>query len=532
VKNNECIFFENLYSFGKNIALVDSQTKQKMTYAALDEQSDEVAKTIGFEKELVFIEAKKSIESVVVYIGALKANKVVYLLDDIQDDKSQLLIELYQPNIIISEAIGVKRQSEDRQHFHKDLTLLLSTSGSTGSPKFVKLSAKNLQSNAKSIAEYLRLNETDIAMSHLKLHYSYGLSVLHSHLVVGAATVFTSHGVLDESFWLDIKEFSATNFAGVPYTFEALSKKKFDFTPYDSLRYITQAGGKLEASLVQQYASATQNLGIEFYVMYGQTEAAPRISYLPPELAAEYPSSIGRAIPGGMLKIIDEKGHEITGEDIQGELAYQGDNVMMGYAENKDDLLLDETPSVLFTGDIACKTSSGLFYIVGRTKRFVKMFGLRVNLDDVQSYVKKSYPQSAVAGNDESITIAIEESSHAGTSFLIADLAVKYSLPKNRFKIIFFDPLPLLSSGKYDYKAIMDVELPKVGLIPKIINKVADILGLTTNEWVSIHVLFKDVLPLEDVSENDIFDNLDTDSLSFVQLSIELERCLGEECCG
>lgn len=523
------MFFNELHRFGENIALIDCDIGQSITYFELDQQSNDIAEALGFEKELVFIEAKNSIESVVTYLGALKANKIVYLLDKIKDPKVQSLIDLYQPNIVVSEEHGIERKHAFAEQHHEELALLLSTSGSTGTPKFVKLSQKNIQSNALSIAEYLQLTSADIAMSHLKLHYSYGISILHSHLVIGATTAFTSYGVLDGGFWENIDRFSATSFAGVPYTFEALAQKKFDFTPYQSLRYITQAGGKLEGALVELYASMMAKQGVDFYVMYGQTEAAPRISYLPPELASKYPTSIGRAIPGGTLTIIDEKGDEITEENIPGELAYQGDNVMMGYAESKADLSLDETPKTLLTGDIACKTTDGLFYIVGRTKRFVKLFGLRMNLDDVQSFVKTLYPQSAVTGDDHHIVIAVEANNNADENQLVTALSEKYGLPQDKFKMTVFDSLPLLTSGKYDYKSMMVDQTPKMGFVAGFIHKVSDILGLNYEEWASIHDLFSSVLQLKTVDETAFFNNLETDSLSFVQLSIELEHCLGDD---
>jgi acyl-CoA synthetase (AMP-forming)/AMP-acid ligase II/acyl carrier protein len=526
------IFFNQLHSFGENIALIDCQTSQRLSYIELNKQSNVVAKSIGSEKELVFIEAKNNIASVIAYIAALKANKVIYLLDALQDSKSQLLVELYQPNIVINGDGLIKRNSEGKQKLHDDLTLLLSTSGSTGTPKFVKLCQKNLHSNAKSIAEYLKLTEFDVALSHLKLHYSYGLSVLHSHLSVGATTAFTTHGVLDDGFWLDVKKYSATSFAGVPYTFEALAQNKFDFKPYTSLRYITQAGGKLEDALVEDFANKTKKIGIDFYVMYGQTEAAPRISYLPPALACEFPGSIGHAIPGGTLSLVDESGVEIVEENTPGELAYQGDNVMMGYAKNPSDLLVDDTPDVLLTGDIAYKTSRGLFYIVGRTKRFVKLFGLRVNLDDVQSFVKKKYPKSAVAGNDKHIVIAVENNNNLDSSYLLSELSNKYALPREKFKVVVFGTLPLLINGKYDYKSIMIDKPIEIRFISQIVNKVIDILGFNTQEWDSIHDLFCSSLQLNEIADSESFIDLDTDSLIFVQLSIELESCLGDKLPG
>jgi len=369
-------------------------------------------------------------------------------------------------------------------------------------------------------------------LAHLKLHYSYGLSILHSHLQVGACTVFSQHSVLDDGFWADIITYSATSFAGVPYTFEALLKTDFDFKKYPSLRYVTQAGGKLEAFLVKQYALQARANGVEFFVMYGQTEAAPRISYLPPRFTIEFPGSIGCAIPNGLLYLLDEKGKLITELDESGELVYQGGNVMMGYAKNTDDLDKDETPKMLLTGDIACRTQHDLFYLVGRTKRFVKLFGLRINLDDVQSFVKQWHPQSAVTGNDNAIIVALETSDNKFDSHqLLTKLSESYSLPSDKFIITTFKSIPLLSNGKYDFRAISELSYgpSQVGFIQRTLQTISDILELNNKEWESISCLFIEALGLNELLPHENFISLNSDSLSFVYLSVELEQCLGSE---
>ncbi len=524
------MFFNQLASFAQNIALIDCSTEEQLTYSELNIQCIQLAKNITSKKELVFIEAKNNIPSVVAYLACLQSNKVVYLLEDLQEKKALLLIQLYKPAIIIDKEGSITRTGHESCNLHPDLSLLLSTSGSTGTPKFVKLSAKNIDSNANAIAEYLKLTECDIAMSHLKLHYSYGISVLNSHLAVGATTALTNHGVLDKCFWLDVDRFKATSFAGVPYTYESLEKSGFDFGKHPSLRYVTQAGGKLESNLVQKYVESANKCNVDFYVMYGQTEASPRISYLPPELAIKHPSSIGVAIPGGTLTLVDDMGNQINDVDVAGELAYQGDNVMMGYAEKPEDLAFDNTPDVLLTGDIACINADNLFYIVGRTKRFVKLFGLRINLDDVQSFVKEHYPQSAVTGDDNGIIIVIEKSEDINKEKLIQLAINKYSLPKDKFSVVVFDSLPLLISGKYDYKTMAQgANLDNSSFLSKAINKIINILGLNTEEWESIHDLFVSILNNNQLEDNVTFNDLDTDSLSFVQLSVELEHCLGED---
>lgn len=526
------MFFDDLSRFKDNIAIIDAVSGRTITYADLDHQVAVLAQQLGDNKALVFIESKNTIESVACYLACLKSNKVVYLADDFDSDKSIQLIKCYNPNILINGQGQVYHHSQRCYPLHPNLTLLLSTSGSTGTPKFVKLSTRNIQSNTESIVAYLQLHEDDIALAHLQLHYSYGLSILHSHLQAGACTVFTPHSVLDAGFWHDLVTYSATSFAGVPYTFETLLKTDFDFKKYPTLRYVTQAGGKLEDYLVKEYALQAQASGVEFFVMYGQTEASPRIAYLPPHLTVDFPHTIGRAIPQGELSIIDDEGNEIKALDESGELVYRGNNVMMGYAQSVVDLAGDETPEVLLTGDIACRTQHDLFYLVGRTKRFVKLFGLRINLDDVQSFVKKNYPHSAVTGNDDAIVIALETiDDNVDSTQLLTLLSDHYALPRDKFIITTFNSIPLLSNGKYDFRTISAHvhKKPELGFIRRTLRSISTILELDEKEWESISHLFIAVLSLKELSPDENFHGLNADSLSFVHLSVELEYCLGSE---
>jgi acyl-CoA synthetase (AMP-forming)/AMP-acid ligase II/acyl carrier protein len=526
------MFFNDLKRFKDNIAVIDAVSGNTITYASLDHQVEILAQQLGDDKALVFIESKNTIQSVVCYLACLKSHKVVYLADNFASDKSIQLINIYNPNILINGLGEIYHHSQNCYQLHQNLALLLSTSGTTGTPKFVKLSTSNIQSNTESITEYLRLNENDIALAHLKLHYSYGLSILHSHLQAGACTVFTAHSVLDVGFWHDLGTYSATSFAGVPYTFEALLKTNFDFEKYPSLRYVTQAGGKLEGYLVKEYALQAQTNGVDFFVMYGQTEASPRISYLPPHLTVDFPHTIGRAIPQGELSIIDGDGNEIKGLDKAGELVYRGNNVMMGYAHSVVDLAGDETPEVLLTGDIACRTQHDLFYLVGRTKRFVKLFGLRINLDDVQSFVKNSYPHSAVTGDDNAIIIALETADdNVDSTLLLTLLSEHYALPREKFIFITFNSIPLLSNGKYDFKTIAAhiYKKTELGFIRRTLRSISTILELDEKEWESISHLFIEALCLKELSPDANFHSLNADSLSFVYLSVELEHCLGCE---
>ncbi|MCU4674821.1 non-ribosomal peptide synthetase [Catenovulum sp. 2E275] len=526
------MFFNYNPEYADNIAVHDVAVNQSVTYAQLNELVNARMRDLGEQRKLIFVEANNNIQSIVDYLACLRGLHVVYLLEKMDDVKTKQLIDLYRPNLLLKADGDIIEFNREAFELHSDLALLLSTSGSTGTPKFVKLSQQNIQANAASIAEYLKLTAADKALSHLKLHYSYGLSVLNSHLAVGASVILTQHNVISAEFWDDVNSYHATSFAGVPYTFESLLQKNFEITKYPSLRYITQAGGKLEAKLVTEFSNLCKAAEVEFFVMYGQTEAAPRISYLPPELIETHPGCIGRAIPGGTLSLLDENGQTITEKDKPGELVYQGPNVMMGYAEKPADLALDETPDRLLTGDIACFTDHDLFYIVGRTKRFVKLYGLRINLDEIQSYIKLTYSQSAVTGTDQKVIIALEMANNEQISAqLISDVASRYGLPESVFTVRFYSELPLMASGKYDFKQILaDDEIKeKPPVWQSLIGKITDILELNQSDWESILQLYRDILNKKDIQPADSFNSLHADSLSFVSLTIELENCLGEE---
>ena len=168
---------------------------------------------------------------------------------------------------------------------HPDLRLLLSTSGSTGDPKLVRLSEDNMQANAASIVDYLRLGPTDRGMTTLPLHYSYGLSVLHSHLEAGAGLILTDTGVTDAAFDHLCRTARVTNLAFVPHQLNLLDARGADLSGLPDLRFVTQAGGRLGAQKVRAWAQTGQANGWDFIVMYGQTEAAPRMAWLPPDKA-------------------------------------------------------------------------------------------------------------------------------------------------------------------------------------------------------------------------------------------------------
>jgi acyl-coenzyme A synthetase/AMP-(fatty) acid ligase len=290
---------------------------------------------------------------------------------------------------------------------HDDLALLLSTSGSTGSPKLVRLASQNVSSNAWAIAEYLGLAPGERAITSLPLHYSYGLSVLNSHLAAGATVILTEEPVTARPFWELFQRESVTSLAGVPKTWEILRSLRIERMSLPSLRYCTQAGGRLAAEHVTHFAKWAADSNRRFYVMYGQTEATARMSYMPPERLIERPTSIGRPIPGGKLWITDDSGGPVGRANVPGELVYSGPNVMMGYACNAEDLARgDELHGILHTGDLGFCDDDGFFHLTGRRSRFIKVFGNRVGLEELESWLQQTGHACAVTGEDDHLLIA------------------------------------------------------------------------------------------------------------------------------
>ncbi len=523
-------FFDNLGRFGDAPALVDTSSGETLSYCELDKRV--AARKSAFEgpRGLAFISATNDAGSLIDYLACLQAGHVTHLLGDLETQATQDLIARYRPNFLVDGTRGICRTDVPVPALHPDLLVLLSTSGSTGSPKLVKLSAANLCSNAGAIAAYLDLSGSERALQHLKPHYSYGLSIINSHLLVGAALVLTRLGFAEPAFWQLFSEHRATSFAGVPYTFETLKRLKFEPSAYPDLRYATQAGGRLQADLVRDFATAFDRCGKRFFVMYGQTEAGPRMSYLPPKLALRHPGSIGQAIPGGELFIVDADGNRVTTPETAGELAYKGPNVMMGYASGPGDLADDETRLPLLTGDMAVMGEQGLFFITGRSSRFVKPFGLRISLDEVQHFVQARCGSCAVAGDDSRIVVAIEGTSSTAPNVTTAELAQRFGLVDSVFHIRFHESLPLLANGKPDHQAILDAANGNTEPVPpllRILDGIRDILGLNPNQHDSVEAVFASVLGDRHLSVQTRLCDMALDSLSFVALSVELEELFG-----
>jgi acyl-coenzyme A synthetase/AMP-(fatty) acid ligase len=282
------------------------------------------------------------------------------------------------------------------------------------------------------------------------MNYTYGLSIINSHLLMGATLVLTSKTLMQKEFWQLFKEQSATSFSGVPYTYEILKKLRFFRMDLPSLKTLTQAGGKLTVELTKEFADYCQSTGRRFFVMYGQTEATARMSYLPCEYALSKCGSMGIALPGGEFYLIDEDKNVITDSNVVGELVYKGPNVALGYAECGDDLIKgDEWSGVLVTGDMARHDEEGFYYITGRKKRFIKLYGNRINLDEAERLVKTIVPDCACTGKDDHMTIYITDSGlEREVRRFIAD---KTGINPVAFEVLCIDEIPKNVAGKTVY---------------------------------------------------------------------------------
>ena len=347
---------------------------------------------------------------------------------------------------------------------YEHLALLLPTSGSTGSSKYVRISYENLTQHAATIADYLQLSSTERPLLNLPLFYSYGISILLSHMLVGATVVLTSSSVMQAEYWQLLKAKDITSISGVPYSYAMLLRLGFTRCTYPHLTAITQAGGHLPASQQQALATYAQGKGIRFYVMYGQTEATARISYLEPEMAVNKLGSIGKAIAHGELYLVNDKQERITKAHEEGELIYKGPNVALGYAFKAEDLSCgDQWQGVLHTGDIAYCDDEGYFFITGRLKRFIKLTGQRTSLTAVEDILSQRYPQLILAagGKDDHLKVfvtydSLQESGVTAakiTTFLSERLCVHPSL----IEVKELQALPLTDMSKISYKKLEEL---------------------------------------------------------------------------
>lgn len=455
-----------------------------------------IYKKIGKDKEIMLL-SQNNLFFIISYLSITKSGNIAMLLETRISEKdlksvldkcslsgifvqSKLIskFDKFRHNLDLNEMIFTESILDDLpaesgekiviNRHDDDLALVIFTSGSTGDKKGVMLTHKNIKANTESIIEYLGLNENDRIEVVLPFFYCYGLSLLHTHLRVGASMVL-NHSIFLGSVINEIKQYECTGFSGVPSTYQILiSKTNFLEQNFPSLRYFTQAGGKLANKFIEIITkSFPQKL---FYVMYGATEATSRLSYLPPSLVKEKLGSIGKGIPNVQLQVVDTAGRPIKLGEV-GEIAAKGDNIMKGYYKDPDGTDRVLKNGKFYTGDLATIDEDGFIYILERANNMIKSAGYRIFPNEIEESINsvKGVLDCAVFGLPDDImgeaivAAVLTEESPKKLKVEISSYCNRtlpsYKIPKH---IVFFDEFPLNSSYKKDIPRIKKIVSLKI----------------------------------------------------------------------
>lgn len=451
------------------LAAIDDNGGQ-LTYGELVSLRASLSEVLP-ERELVFCLCENRVGALAGFL-ALYDCKDVCLLLSAHIDKGLLatLCQTYQPSyfwmletkvvefgyeiVCNYKGFALCKTGNKAPEMHPDLSMLMTTSGTTGSPKLVRHKYGNIESNARNVAKVFGWTKDERGIIDLPMQYTMGLNVINSHLYAGATVLLVEANLMSPNYWKFIKEQKGTNFTGVPFSYEILNRLRFAKMDLPYLTTLAEGGGKLSDSLFATFAAYAVDKGKRFFATFGTTETSARLAYLPPECATTHIGSIGRAIPGGHLILVDENGQEIGQAEVEGELRYEGPNVTMGYGVCQDDLKKgDEFCGVYETGDIAKMDADGFFYIVGRKKRFLKLFGLRVSLDQSEKIISEHFGiECACTGDDNQMRIFITKVSvQEDVRQLIAE---KTGLMAKSFAVKVIDSIPRFESGKINYREL------------------------------------------------------------------------------
>jgi acyl-CoA synthetase (AMP-forming)/AMP-acid ligase II len=465
-------------------ALYDDRNDSWLTRKELRNASLDLARAMASEqKRLVFLLCGVNSETIVGLLAGAAAGHATALVDpSVSKDVLTGLIQAYQPELLLGacgsgekltdviDGNATVNSAQSRagvvEWIARDtgssfppidpaLQLLLSTSGTTGSQKYVRLSRDAVVANARQIAEALHIDEESVGIAHLPLHYSYGLSVVTSHLTSGGRLCLISDSITSASFWSKIGNVGGSHFPGVPFHYVALARLGLTLVP-DSVKVFTQAGGALDLRVQTKMRDWAAQRGSQFFVMYGQTEASPRMATLQHADHARKAGSVGVALAGGQFSIVDDHGAPLPADAV-GTVVYEGPNVMSGYATSRADLGKgDEMGGRLETGDLGRLDADGFLYLTGRTKRFAKIAGYRLGLDEIE---KELFAVCPVACLDlgEKIAVAHEQESETALKARVRELTDTYKVPSSSFALRKVLQIPRASSGKIDYARLKDL---------------------------------------------------------------------------
>lgn len=451
------------------VAAIDS-SGNSLKYGELLVFSEEIGHILP-KHSLLFLFTENNVGGIAWSIGCINSRNVPLILNaHIEESLYRNLFALYHPSYLcvpskmanrFPHEVMVERYGysllctgAEYSELYGDLSHLLPTSGSTGSPKLVRHKYGNIKAAALNISTFFGLTQEDRPLLVLPLYYTMGLSVVFSHLYVGATILITNLSMTDKAFWDFMKERRATSFTGVPYSFEVLNMMRFFRMDLPDLTLLTQGGGKMPRQLNLKFAEYCRDNGKRWIATYGQSEGTARMAYLPPELAISKCGSIGYAVPNAELSLIDTDGVIIDTLNTEGEMCYFGKNVTLGYAYKHDDLLLgDERNGFMRTGDLAYRDEDGCYYIVGRMGRFLKLFGMRIGLDECEQIIKSKYSiECACVGTDEKMTVYLVDSNY---QISVKEILVeKTKLVASAFDVKVIDIIPKNEAGKILYSKL------------------------------------------------------------------------------
>ena len=462
--------FNNLYKFGKKNAIISKNSE--ISYLELDNFSKKY--NIFNTHSLVLLINDNSIESVMLYVLLMKSKNVsLMLIENNTNEKSiSEILKIYHHDYIILPRtkfkyinnkfyslldIGhfsiFKKHSNKIKKINSNNKLMLTTSGSLGSSKFVSLSIENLKFNSKQIIEYLKIKKNDNIITTMPMSYSYMLSIINTHLEKGSTIYINQNSIFQREFWNYFRKKKINSFSGVPYHFQILEKNNFKFLKTNYLKYITCAGGKLDERIIKKIDNFCFKNKVKFYSMYGQTEASPRISYLPYRYLKKKPSSIGKGLKGTKIWLEDKDGKKIKIANKIGELVCAGKNIFNGYCNTRKDLSKKiKKNKILKTGDLAYYDKEKFFFICGRKSRIAKVFGIRINLDELEKKLSKEYVKVICKFEDNKIYLFTSKKINKKKLMKIAEKITM--LNSNVFKIITLNRFPMTNSGKIKYSSL------------------------------------------------------------------------------
>ena len=449
------------------VAAIDSQ-ENRLTYGELREFAAQAGRLMP-GRSLLFLLVENNVGGIVWTIGNISAGNVPLILNaHLDEGLYQSLYDLYRPPYIcVPEGMSDKYPYEtvvtcygytlmktgcEACPMNDELSHLLPTSGSTGSPKLVRHKYENIEAAALNISTFFELKAQDRPLMVLPLYYTMGLSMVFSHFYVGATVLITNLSMTDRDFWRFMKEERASSFTGVPYSFEILNLMRIYRMDLPDLKLLTQGGGRMPRELNLKFAEWCRDTGRQWIATYGQSECTARMAWLPPKWAIEKVGSIGMAVPNGELSLIDMDGNPITTPYTEGEMCYRGKNVTLGYARKREDLLLgDERNGFIRTGDLAYFDEDGCYYIAGRMGRFLKLFGMRVGLDECERIVKGKFPglECACVGTDEKMLVYLTDETYKNK--VKEELVSRLKLVASSFEIRTISIIPKNEAGKTLY---------------------------------------------------------------------------------